>query len=477
MATRERLPSDRQERELIALYAAAAQRLEGLIAEALASGKLGTLTYRRARLRAVRKVLSELVETTDEIVPEIVSVAYEDGVGMVDELVGEKSFGGGVHTDAMQVLADNLAGELGTARETVGRRAEDVLRREGIRQAALSLAEGSTRREASAELVATLQRQGRTGFVDRSGRQWALETYAQMAIRTTTREAVSTGTRNRMLEQGLDVARISSHHGSCPICRPYDGKTFSLTGNSSHYPHLDRLPPFHPNCRHVLTPAEAGLADLEAELGLQAQEKSIGDAMAGPATGSAGEALAIATGAIDQMHGVPDDAPRIPAIVDDSLNAFGQFATVGDEPHEIRLLTRGRETHSIAYTAIHEIGHYIDFIAGPGEQFRSETDIPEMQALKRAWQDSDAVRLLRAQSQSNLLPTQVQGFLEYLLRPEELWARSYQQWIMTRTENPDLARAHAEASGSELAIRRFWSDDDFQPIAEALDELLGGGVP
>jgi hypothetical protein len=100
-----------------------------------------------------------------------------------------------------------------------------------------------------------------TGRVDLGGRRWQLDVYAEMVARTTTREAMSLGTDRRMRELGEELVTISAHADACIICQPYQGNTYALPDLVVEgYDTIDQLPPFHPNCRHVATPA-AGTAE------------------------------------------------------------------------------------------------------------------------------------------------------------------------------------------------------------------------
>jgi hypothetical protein len=217
-------------------------------------------------------VLAELQGVAVPEATELVTDAYSLG-GSIAGLAG--GFGSSIHTDAVEILADALVNSLNDATERVGRQANDVLRREGLRAAALDLIAGGTQRDAAKELRATLLRRGVSGFRDRAGRDWGLSSYAEMVVRTTTREAVSTATHHTMIEQGSDLVTISSHRGvesDDERCLRIDGKTFSITGQTPGYDvlPLDQWPPMgtHPRCVHVATPATANLDALERELGL-----------------------------------------------------------------------------------------------------------------------------------------------------------------------------------------------------------------
>jgi SPP1 gp7 family putative phage head morphogenesis protein len=54
----------------------------------------------------------------------------------------------------------------------------------------------------------------------------------------------------------------------------------------------------------------------------------------------------------------------------------------------------------------------------------------------------------------------------YLLRPDELWARSYEQWITMRSGDPKLLKLLREKP-------YYWTDSEFVAISAALDKLFG----
>jgi hypothetical protein len=59
---------------------------------------------------------------------------------------------------------------------------------------------------------------------------------------------------DEMSELDFDIVQISSHNTTTPVCQKYEGKIFSLRGQTPGLPILDVTPPFHPNCLHILLP-------------------------------------------------------------------------------------------------------------------------------------------------------------------------------------------------------------------------------
>lgn len=318
----ERHPADVVTRDLLGLYQSAGVRLEAIVRDGLAKGldpsRVGTdaqragdstLGYRRRQLEQAKAILAELDRKGAGASTAIVTRAYSAGVVTIDRTLTRGSLGGKagvtgtfgrVHVRAVEALAGNLDASLraasAAARQNIadvfaaadalegalpangqvrgvpflGRRFDDAFRAAALAQVAEGAIALDTRRQVSAALANRLIREGTTtaltGFVDRAGRRWTLESYTAMVARTTTREAMSSSTAARMAEHGIDLVTISQHSHAADLCTPYEGRTFSLSGGDPTYPELDRRPPFHPNCRHVMAPAGANLDEYEAEL-------------------------------------------------------------------------------------------------------------------------------------------------------------------------------------------------------------------
>lgn len=102
------------------------------------------------------------------------------------------------------------------------------------------------------DIVKIIGDQGFAVLKDRGGHTWTLRRYSEMLARTHTIKASNEALINRASQFGIDIVQISTHAGACPICVPYEGKIYSLSGDSKEYPRIDIQLPIHPNCRHVL---------------------------------------------------------------------------------------------------------------------------------------------------------------------------------------------------------------------------------
>lgn len=251
---------------LAAEYVKAQAELESKTALAFESGRLGERSYRARRIQEARRILNRVNRATRPKAKELIRESVRLGdrqVRKVGVFEDDSSFSR-VNQIAIGLLLDSLTGRLEDATATVGRRVDDVYRSEGLRLAAVQLSDEGTMPKASESLVRRLQRRGITSFVDKAGRSWSLDAYARMAIKTTSSEAVFHGSRNQILARGFDLVEVNTVQNACPLCKPYEGKTFSLTGRTSKYPLLKITFPIHPHCRHFITMSPFALEERTA---------------------------------------------------------------------------------------------------------------------------------------------------------------------------------------------------------------------
>ncbi len=111
-------------------------------------------------------------------------------------------------------------------------------------------------RQAVGEALTAFADNGITGFIDRSGRHWTLENYAEMAVLTAIERSTISGYVDTMQKYDYDLAVIDGHAGSCPICEAWENVIVSVSGNDPNYPSLGDAENdgcFHPRCLHGIT--------------------------------------------------------------------------------------------------------------------------------------------------------------------------------------------------------------------------------
>ncbi len=266
---------------LAALYRNAAADMLDTLADAAA------LSGQRARavalLHQYQALLADLNEEAAAWIELNVPRAYEAGLEFVDGCIADYRRAGlnlrdvgdrvtgqtepamfaQVHREAVRAVTDAMLEVMSKAAAQIGRRVDDVFRREGLLAVARGIVEGQTRPEVSRALEQRLLELGRPDFIDKRGRHWPLDRYAEMVARTTTREAMTQGTIQRLREHGIGLAQVSAHNAQ-DFCIFYENAIVSI-GDEPHlvYPPISAIdggPPFHPRCVHVLTPFVERLA-------------------------------------------------------------------------------------------------------------------------------------------------------------------------------------------------------------------------
>ena len=197
---------------------------------------------------------------------EAIPALYAAGIDGVDAELGASGVNvleGMVqaHKTAVDVLTENMNARFEEINQFIGRQTDDIYRQLTLKHTSDVLSGSETWKQAAQALTDDLADNGVLGFVDKSGRNWDLSDYAEMATRTTVRQATNQGTRNRLQEHGHDLAQISegSSAKTCDACEEWAGQVVSLTGDYvGDYPPVEDAEDagcFHPNCVHILTAA------------------------------------------------------------------------------------------------------------------------------------------------------------------------------------------------------------------------------
>lgn len=164
--------------------------------------------------------------------------------------------------DAVSILQRNLNADLTNAVDHVGRMMEDEIRKAGLQASLEKVSSGRTVKQMQRNLVQMLEEKDIAAIeYMRGGKKCyiSLSSYAELVARSTAHEARNTANINLGVRIGNDLVKMSEHWGACPICTPYQGRVFSVSGANPNYPYLYDTPwsnmyqNFHPRCRHVLT--------------------------------------------------------------------------------------------------------------------------------------------------------------------------------------------------------------------------------
>jgi len=197
-----------------------------------------------------------------------------------------------------------------------------------------------------------------------------------------------------------------------------------------------------------------------------AQAGTIKDALILPKSGKARQSAKLILAEIDAIHSV-SNLPAIPVVATTSKRSAGSYHyLIGGKPINIKINTGKLAPHR-ELTLAHEIGHFIDHQAISGVSVFASESSPLMDEWIAAVDASKATELLKVGNPK----------MAYYLSRREQWARSYAQYIATKSGNPllvgqlDAIRAPNPLHHDWVAHRQ-WQDDDFVPISAAIDSIF-----
>lgn len=224
--------------------------------------------YRRqytdlARVRAkVTALMRAVWEQADPQVIEMIKQEYLSGMAEAGV------FASRVDDAAISVLAQNTRVSLAQHLVQIQRSTIDIYREISTKAAARHVAVGTGVPQAVEKTVKEFAERGITGFVDRAGRKWGIDTYSDMVVRTVSHRARMEGFFQGMRELGVELVKISTHPACAPQCQPFQGRVLALSGPAGPRAVVDYKGDMqvvnvvatmsdalargykHPNCRH-----------------------------------------------------------------------------------------------------------------------------------------------------------------------------------------------------------------------------------
>lgn len=238
------------------------------VASKLTDADYTTPSRRTQVLTDIKRVVDEADEATQAWIKVNVGGFYELGLWESAKDLNER--GSAVrydpsfshfHREALEAIAQEAYNDIATGMQGITRTAERLVTQATTENIINKIGRGQVTGESNRDLVKLIKEEfkknGITSLRDRSGREWDLDRYGEMLVRTKLTQAHNTGVANRMIESGNDLVVVSNHLGACKLCAPWEGKVLSLTGRNSSYVSLAMAKQgglFHPNCRHVYSP-------------------------------------------------------------------------------------------------------------------------------------------------------------------------------------------------------------------------------
>ena len=270
--------SDAEINRLVKFYEQAEREILDRLNRALLRGN--KTEYLEQMKKNIEAILQQLREGNRTWCSEAIPRVYSQGLHAADAMLKDAGIStsaafGAIHQQAAQVLAENAFQRFEDVVQVIGRQVNDIYRELALENVRGTVVGYDTWKQTARRFREQLAERGVTGFKDRSGRMWNMRTYTEMVARTTTMQAHLEGTANRLVEQGHDLIKVSTHRGACQLCEPWQGKILSITGKTKGYPTLEEAKAaklFHPNCRHAYSlhiDLDKEIEELERELDIK----------------------------------------------------------------------------------------------------------------------------------------------------------------------------------------------------------------
>lgn len=267
------------DRELVEQVLKIVRNAEYLIVRKIATrlhNPSGTRSWAVAKLAGIQQlrqdIMAILADMTTSLTVEAEKaalLAYTDGVHAI---TGHATAIVPGQTPAATALAQDLATKTTRLAPYVLRTSLDAYRQAASVSLGNLVLGVSTRRETSQDILDRHLGQGLRGFTDKSGRNWRLDSYVEMATRTGLGNAYLQGRIDTLIDDGGDLVYVIPGPTSCPSCDQWIGKILSLSGNPpagvevdgtlAHARSSGHL--FGPNCRCVLAKYQPGTSTLPA---------------------------------------------------------------------------------------------------------------------------------------------------------------------------------------------------------------------
>lgn len=199
---------------------------------------LGRLAVHRAQaVRELQGISAAIVERLRRsgLAEEIVRVAAEQGEVAAAARLGLATrlptvFQTGSAATAVGALAISLQSRLEVMNQRITRYPQDAYQRIVSLTTPNTLLGVTTSLRQQQATVQRFLREGITGFVDRSGRNWRIGSYAEMAGRTAVNRAFNDAGVYTMQQAGINLVTIVGGFDACARCAPWIGKILSTDG-------------------------------------------------------------------------------------------------------------------------------------------------------------------------------------------------------------------------------------------------------
>lgn len=271
--------------QLAQAYRDAEANILRLIAQALEKGAEGTGNYYKAQYTELHKlrhdVDAELAAALAKTNQELAGLLAANSQGAASAAV-PGVMPPAINTEAINALTLETAASMASMKSGVLRSVNDTFRKITRVVSTRGIMSGETMKDRLQAALNEYAAKGLTAYTDAAGRQWKIDSYAEMALRTATNRAQNQGRTEQFKTYGINLIRTSQHMGCSDLCLPYQGKILSLDGRTGTVTEVDPATGnnvtvtitatmdnaiangyHHPNCRHTDTAYIPGTPDPE----------------------------------------------------------------------------------------------------------------------------------------------------------------------------------------------------------------------
>ena len=228
--------------QLAQAYRDAEANILRLIAQALEKGAEGTGNYYKAQYSELSKIRHDvdaelaaaLAKTNQELAGLLAANSQGAAAAAVPGVMPPA-----INTDAINALTLETAASMASMKSGVLRSVNDVFRQITRVVSTRGIMSGETMKDRLQAALNEYAAKGLTAYTDAAGRQWKIDSFAEMALRTATNRAQNQGRSEQFKTYGINLIRTSQHMGCSDLCLPYQGKILSLDGRTGTVTEVD----------------------------------------------------------------------------------------------------------------------------------------------------------------------------------------------------------------------------------------------
>lgn len=260
MDRRTKLLSDAESRRkrLTQIYKDAENAAIVLLAAALLAPKPAAALLKAKA--SIKKIMGDAEKQAQAWSDDSLTTLYARGMMDAGEKMGNVTpESDATHVAIIAALVVGVMEKLSSVSAAVDRNVATLLSSVQVGVAGASFKNATDWQTLAEKLRQDVMANGITGFIDKAGHVWKVDTYVDVVAQSSVMRAYNKGISSEMQAQGLDLARLSDEidENTCDACAQWAGQVLSITGETPGFPTVDEAEAdgvFHCHCVHTLEP-------------------------------------------------------------------------------------------------------------------------------------------------------------------------------------------------------------------------------